>query len=304
MTMTRTYPISLIGVFICTVFIAAVLALSAPLLQAQETSPEVRAQSGERIERPPRGERGNGPPRIGRPRGPRRSPPPRATDGSREAGTPMYTEAPDGIGVTLRQGASPLPYTKDTVTYVPWEEDSKMDPLKVGNKLPKGSVAWTKEGTVLDLNKAVMEKPTVLIYYRGGWCPFCNVHLNELQKSIPALEVMGYQLLAVSTDTVEALEAYGDSELNYKLLADPDLNLATNLGIKYKVVKQYIQHVKEIPDSRSFDLEKRNGGFLVTPSAFILDTSGTIRFAYSNDNYTFRASQDELLKAAKEALSQ
>jgi len=215
----------------------------------------------------------------------------------------MYTKAPDGIGETMRQGASPLPYTKDTVTYIPWEENSKMDPLKVGSELPKGSVAWTKTGDAFDLNKAVMEKPTVLIYYRGGWCPFCNVHLNELQKSIPALEKMGYQLLAVSTDTVEALKAYDDSELKYQLLADPDLKLATNLGIKYKVVKEYIQHVKEIPDGRSFDMEKRNGGFLVTPSAFILDTTGTIRFAYANDNYTVRASQEALLTAAKEALS-
>ncbi len=278
------------------------MAFSAPMLPAQETSPEEGAQASERVERPPRGERGSGPPRAGRPRGPRRAPPPQPTDGSRQAGTPMYTEAPDGIGVTLRQGASPNPYTKDSVTYVPWEDDSKMEPLKVGSKLPEGSVAWIKTGVAFDLNKAVKEKPTVLIYYRGGWCPFCNVHLHELQKSIPALEKMGYQLLAVSTDTVEALKAYDDSELKYQLLADPDLKLATNLGIKYKVVKEYIQHVKEIPDERSFDLEKRNGGFLVTPSAFVLDTTGTIRFAYANDNYTVRASQEVLLKAAKKAL--
>jgi|GEM_PF-6136708 len=58
---------------------------------------------------------------------------------------------------------------------------------------------------------------------------------------------MGYKLLAVSTDTVEALKAYDDSELEYQLLADPDLTLATNLGVKYKVVQRYIQHVKEIP---------------------------------------------------------
>ncbi len=50
-----------------------------------------------------------------------------------------------------------------------------------------------------------MEKRTVLIYYCGSWCPFCNVHLQEREKSVLALEQMGYQLLAVSTDTVEVL---------------------------------------------------------------------------------------------------
>ena len=301
--MTRTLSSSLSRILMGTVFVTAAFGLPAPRSQAQDTIPEERAKVSVRAEPPPRGERGDRPQRAGRTRGPRRAPPPQANDGSRQAGTPMYTEAPDGIGVTLRQGASPLPYTKGTVTYVPWEEGSKMDPLKVGSKLPKNSVAWTKTGSEFNLNKAVKEKPTVLIYYRGGWCPFCNVHLNELQTSIPALEKLGYQLLAVSTDTVEALKAYDDSELKYPLLADPDLKLATNLGIKYKVVKEYIQHVKEIPDGRAFDMKKRNGGFLVTPSAFILDTTGTIRFSYANDNYTVRASQDALLKAAKEALA-
>ena len=86
------------------------------------------------------------------------------------------------------------------------------------------------------------------------------------------------------------------------MLADPDLTLATNLGIKYKVVQRYIQHVKEIPQGRAFDLEERNGGHLVTPGAFVLDTKGEIHFAYANDNYTVRASQKALLKAAKAAL--
>lgn len=303
--MTRTHSNSFSRILIGTVFIAGALAFSAPIIQAQEKKPEEGAQASERVDRPPRGERGergDRAPRAGGPRGPRRAPPPQATDGSRQAGTPMYTVAPDGVGVTMREGASPLPYTKETVTYIPWEEGSKMDPLKVGSKLPKGSVAWTKAGAKLDLIKSVKETPTVLIYYRGGWCPFCNAHLHELQKSIPALEKMGYQLLAVSTDTVEALKAYDDSELKYQLLADPDLQLATKLGIKYKVVKEYVQHVQSIPDERAFDIEERNGGFLVTPSAFVLDTTGTIRFAYANDNYTVRASQDALLKAAKEAL--
>lgn len=288
--------------FMGTVLIAVTLVLPTAFLQAQEKNAEEEAQANERAERPQRGERSERGPRAGGPRGPRRAPPPRATDGSREAGTPMYTVAPDGIGETMRQGASPLPYTEKTVTYVPWEDGSRMDPIEVGSKLPKNSVAWTKAGNKLDLNEATKDKPTVLIYYRGGWCPFCNAHLRELQKSIPALEEMGYQLLAVSTDTVDALKGYDDTGLNYQLLADPDLKLATHLGIKYKVVQQYIEHVKSIPDDRAFSLEDRNGGFLVTPSAFIFDTTGTVRFAYANDNYTVRASQDALLKAAKDAL--
>ena len=80
-------------------------------------------KTGERLERPQCDERGNRPPpEAGEPRGPRRAPPPRATDGSHQAGALIYKVAPDSIGVTMREGASPLCYTKDTVTYILWEE--------------------------------------------------------------------------------------------------------------------------------------------------------------------------------------
>ena len=229
-------------------------------------------------------------------------PPPKSKDGSREAMIPAGTVAPDGIGVTLRDGSSPNPYTKDSVTYVPWEEGTILEPIAAGSPFPAGSVAFAKDGSELDLNASVASKPTMLIYYRGGWCPYCNAHLRELQNSVPALEEMGYQLLAVSTDTVEALKEYDDSEYSYTLLADPDLALATSLGLKYKVVQQYIDHVKAIPRDTAFDMNERNGGYSVTPAAFIIDTVGTIRFVYANDNYTVRASQESLLNAAKEAL--
>ena len=117
----------------------------------------------------------------------------------------MYKVAPDSIGVTMREGASPLRCTKDTVTYILWEEGSKLEPLVVGSKLPKDCGGFTKTSSKVDINNSVMEKRTVLIYYCGSWCPFCNVHLQEREKSVLALEQMGYQLLAVSTDTVEVL---------------------------------------------------------------------------------------------------
>ena len=127
----KTRLSNLSGIIFYSIIVTAVLAFAVPRLQAQGSSQDEGLQTGERIERPQRGERGDRPPpRAGGPRGPRRAPPPRATDGSREAGTPIYTVAPDGIGVTMREGASPLPYTKDTVTYIPWEEGSKLEPSR------------------------------------------------------------------------------------------------------------------------------------------------------------------------------
>lgn len=245
------------------------------------------------------------PPPGGQGMGGRRNafPPPAPIDGrSRDQYVPAGTKSSDGIGVTVRPAPTAEVYTEENVTYVPWEDESTIKPLEVGTSLPAGANALKKNGDAFDLNAAVATKPTVLIYYRGGWCPFCNAHLRELQESVPALQEMGYQLLAVSTDTVEALNEYDDSEFSYQLFADPDLELATRLGIKYKLVQEYIEHVKAIPGDRAFDLEERNGGYMVTPGAFILDTNGVVHFSYANNNYTVRASQESMLKAAKDAL--
>jgi peroxiredoxin len=230
-----------------------------------------------------------------------------AEGGMPKGGVDAGTPAPDGLGVTMARAATAGDYDPTQMTYVPWKDASVIKPLAVGAKMPAGSQVLTMAGKPFDLSAAVANKPTVLMFYRGGWCPYCNAHLRELQKSVVALRDMGYQLLAVSTDTPEALRATdANGELGYQLLSDRTLTVAATFGLKYQLAQQYIDHVKSKPDARAslahVDLQERNGGYMVTPGAFILDKSSTIRFVYVNNNYSVRISQDALLKAAREAL--
>lgn len=239
----------------------------------------------------------------GMPPGMAKAPPPLPKSGSFENDAQRGTAAPDGIGVAVGRSPTAGAFNTETVTYVPWEDETDIQPLPVGAPLPPEASASTADGSDVDLNLAVTSRPTVLMYYRGGWCPFCNAHLRDLQASVPMLEDMGYQIIAVSTDTVEALQGYeASTEFSYQLLSDANLELATKLGLKFKVVQQYIDHVKELPPERAFDLNERNGGYLVTPAAYILDTNGIVRFVYANNNYTVRVSQEALLQAARDAL--
>lgn len=232
-----------------------------------------------------------------------------AEGGMPKGGVDAGTPAPDGVGVTMARAATAGAYDPAQMTYVPWKDASVIKPLPVGAKMPANRHVLTKEGKPFDLTAAVASKPTVLIFYRGGWCPYCNAHLRELQKSVGTLHDLGYQLLAVSTDTPEALRATdAKGELGYQLLSDSKLAVAATFGLRYQLVQQYIDHVKSKPDPRAalahVDLQERNGGFMVTPAAFIFDRSSTIRFVYVNNNYSVRVSQDALLKAAREALRQ
>jgi peroxiredoxin len=230
-----------------------------------------------------------------------------AEGGMPKGGVDAGTPAPDGLGVTMARAATAGDYNPALMTYVPWKDASVIKPLSVGAKMPAGSRVLTMAGKPFDLTAAVANKSTVLMFYRGGWCPYCNAHLRELQKSVGALRDMGYQLLAISTDTPEALRATdANGELGYQLLSDSKLAVAATFGLKYQLVQPYIDHVKSKPDTRAalahVDLQERNGGYMLTPGAFILDKSGTIRFVYVNNNYSVRISQDALLKAAREAL--
>lgn len=215
------------------------------------------------------------------------------------AGTP----APDGIGVAVRDNTRTVgEMNAETMTYTPWEDESVINPLPVGASMPADSKVLAMDGTPFDLNAAVADKPTVLIFYRGGWCPYCNAHLRELQQSAPALEEMGYQLLAISPDAPEQLRSLEkDANLSYQLLSDKDVTVAAGFGLRYKLSQQYIDHVVSTPSQTN--LATQNDGYMLTPGAFVLDTNGVVRFAYVNNNYTVRVSQTALLDAAREALA-
>ena len=226
------------------------------------------------------------------PPGARPGPPPGAPPGP---GVQAGVIAPDGIGVTMQRA----PSAGEAISG-PWGDKSTINPLKAGATIPAGSVVRTADGKAFNLNAAVARKPTILIFYRGGWCPYCNAHLHELQKSVGALQAMGYQLLAISTDTPEALRATVDkNKFDYQLLSDSKVAVAGKFGLKYKVIEGYLAHVK---NDHQTDLVAQNGGYLLTPGAFVVDTKGVIRFAYVNNNYAVRIRQEALLDAARAAL--
>jgi peroxiredoxin len=208
---------------------------------------------------------------------------------------PVGTPAPDGLGATTAMSPS-----AEAMTQGPWVDASVIKPLQAGASIPVGSVVQTVDGAAFDLNAAVAKTPTVLVFYRGGWCPYCSAHLRDLQKSVGALREMGYQLLAVSTDTPAALRATMDKEkLDYQLLSDSKVAVAGKFGLTYKVIDSYLAHVK---NDHHTDLVAQNGGYLLTPAVYVLDKRGQVRFVYANNNYTVRLKQDALLTAARNAL--
>jgi len=178
------------------------------------------------------------------------------------------------------------------VAYVSPQKPEDISPLLNGEKMPAAMLPDVT-GKIFDLKKAVSEKPTILIFYRGGWCPYCSKQLAGLQQAVPELEKLGYQLIAVSTDAPAGLAQSATKEkLGYTSLSDADLNLSKQVGIAYKAPKPYWEMLPKTTGGKDVDL------LLPVPAVFILDKTGVIHFEYINPDFKQRLNPDLLKSVA------
>ena len=163
-----------------------------------------------------------------------------------------------------------------------------VSPLLIGEKAPDLTVK-TSEGNQVKLLTILTERPAVLIFYRGSWCPYCNTHLAELQGIEDKILELGYQIIAISPDSPDNIQGSIDKHnLKYKLLSDDDVNVAKHFGIAFTV-----------PESSKGRLAKAsdgiNSGMLPVPSVFVLNKEGEILFEYINPDYKRRITASLLL---------
>lgn len=182
-----------------------------------------------------------------------------------------------------------------TMSWTYPEKPEDISPLLIGETIPMATLS-DASGKNFNLNKAIAQKPTILIFYRGGWCPFCSRQLAGLQEIAPELEKLGYQFIAISTDTPEGLMQSATKEkLSYTLLSDADLTLSRQFGIAFKAPKAYWEMLPKTTGGKNVDL------LLPVPSVFILDRKGGIRFEFINPDFKQRLSP-ELLTAVAQVL--
>jgi len=171
-------------------------------------------------------------------------------------------------------------------------------PLSVGTRAP-AFAAQTVDGKVRAFSSDGYQKPTVVIFYRGGWCPFCNTQLSGLHTVEAKLRERGFEIVFLSTDQPKLLySSLKDADIHYTLLSDSHLKAAQAFRVAYHVNGDTLAKMREY----GVDLEATTGTTLhelPVPSVFIIDTSGTIRYVYSNPDYKIRLGADALWAAAE-----
>src|SRR5271170_5364316 len=172
--------------------------------------------------------------------------------------------------------------------------------LKVGDSIPDVTLR-TVDDKEVSLRKLVADKPAVLVFYRGGWCPYCNRHLQALATIKDDLDKEGVQLIAISMDQPGKLrETLQKDKLDYTLLSDSDAKAVEAFGISYKVADATLERMK----TYNVDLDAATGNsdhILPHPAVFVVNTRGIIRFVHVNPNFKVRLEPAKVLAAAKAA---
>jgi peroxiredoxin len=176
----------------------------------------------------------------------------------------------------------------------------EIHPLAVGDSVPDGILSTIK-GRNVGFKTLVAKKPSVVIFYRGGWCPYCNVQMGQLVKIEPELTKMGYQLLAITPDKPQKLkESLSKHQINYTLLSDRTMDLTRKFGLVYRVSQETLTKMQD----RGISLDSSTGNslhMLPVPAAYVVDQKGVIHFVYFNSDIKVRVNPDDLMNAAKKA---
>jgi peroxiredoxin len=152
-------------------------------------------------------------------------------------------------------------------------------------------------GQVVALDDLLAAGPVVLTFYRGAWCPFCNIALRALQQHHSAITERGARLVAVSPQIPdESLSLTEKHELAFDVLSDIGSGTAKQYGLAFGLPDD----LAAVYDKLGFDLQRVNGGHRSTlplPATYVIDRSGVIRWAFVDTDYVNRAEPADVLAA-------
>lgn len=172
--------------------------------------------------------------------------------------------------------------------------------LEEGVKAPVFT-AENYDGSLIALSDLTNTGPVVLIFYRGGWCPYCNLQLKEYQSHLEGFKEAGATIVAVSVDNPQmALKTAETQELGFYVVSDPDAELLESYGVVYTVPEETSKMYAEKYD---IDLQAHSGrgdGVIAVPATYVIDADGTVVYAYANEDYKVRPKAQDVLKVVED----
>ncbi len=178
------------------------------------------------------------------------------------------------------------------------DADAVKNALTVGAKMPQFSLK-DSTGRVVSSKELAKSGNLVIVFYRGSWCPFCNLYLRNLQKRLADITAAGGKLVAISVENPDASMAVArKNEVQFTVLSDPDLDVARKFGIVYQLPAA----TDEMYKSHGLDVAKHNEMAkpeLPLAATYVIDRKGKIVYAYLDTDYKKRAEPDVIIENLK-----
>ncbi|HNB27287.1 MAG TPA: peroxiredoxin-like family protein [Alphaproteobacteria bacterium] len=170
----------------------------------------------------------------------------------------------------------------------------------IAERVPSGGPApefalTNSGGEIVRLADLIAAGPVALSFYRGIWCPYCNIDLKELELHAAQIRAMGATLVAITPQTpVNSRKSIAEHRLSFDILSDPANSVADRYGLRYRLPDYLIELYKQL----GVDLPAFNGDgswSLPVPARFVIDRQGQIRYAEAHPDYTVRPEPTALL---------
>ena len=168
--------------------------------------------------------------------------------------------------------------------------------LKAGDLLPPCQLP-NATGKIVDVRELLAQGPVVLAFYRGAWCPYCNIELRALQQALPEMQALGATLVAISPQTPDAsLSTVEKNELAFEVLSDAGNQFARSCGLVFTLAAE----LRPIYAGFGIDIPAHNGNEtfeLPLPATYVIAQDGAIAYAFVDADYTLRLEPAEIVTA-------
>ncbi|HLX00800.1 MAG TPA: peroxiredoxin-like family protein [Trinickia sp.] len=172
--------------------------------------------------------------------------------------------------------------------------------LRAGDKAPAFTLN-DPNGTPVSSEELLAKGPLVISFYRGVWCPYCNLELKALQEALPSFEALGASLVAISPqNAVNSRKSVRTNQLGFPILSDTHNDVAAAFGLRFALPDYLVELYKQLKN----DLPAFNGDpswTLPMPARYVIGQDGTILYSEVNPDYTHRPEPADMLPALRSA---
>jgi peroxiredoxin len=172
-----------------------------------------------------------------------------------------------------------------------WQTDRA---LEAGDTAPEFTLR-DAEGATVSSRELLARGPLIATFYRGVWCPYCNLDLQALEGVRPEIEARGASLVAISPQTpANSRKSQRDNKLNFPILSDAGAAVAAEISLRFSLPEELIQIYRQFGNDLA-EINDDPSWVLPMPARYVIGTDGVIAYAEVNPDYTRRPDPSELL---------